>query len=214
MEKGVEEKLQKFFSQFKNQQYRKGEILIRADEPPRGVFYLRSGLVRQYAIARNGTELTVNIYKPGTFFPMMWVINNRHNPHYFEATAVSQVYQAPKHAVLKFLKDESDVVYDLVQRVYIGLEGLLQKVEYLMTGDAYSKLVIELLIAAKRFGEKNEKGTAITIPLAHHDLAHQIGITRETVSRGLGKLKKKDIIEYSHHKVIIHSMRDLEDELG
>ncbi len=45
MNSKVSAKLEKFFSTFKRQLYKKGEILIRADDTPTGVFYLKSGVV-------------------------------------------------------------------------------------------------------------------------------------------------------------------------
>ena len=75
----VTETLDIFFSQFKRRDYKKGEILIRADENPTGVLYVTAGNVREYAISSKGEELVVNIFKPGAFFPMTWGINQTEN---------------------------------------------------------------------------------------------------------------------------------------
>ena len=77
MNREVNQKLEVFFVQFKKQIYKKRELLIRTDEEPRGIFYLKRGRVKQYAISKKGDELVVNIFKPYTFFPMSWAISKR-----------------------------------------------------------------------------------------------------------------------------------------
>ncbi len=66
----IEEKVLVFFQHYKKQNYKKGELLIRADDQPQGIFYLKSGTVKVYAISKKGDELVVNLFKPKAFFPM------------------------------------------------------------------------------------------------------------------------------------------------
>ena len=96
MQTPVKQKIEAFFAQFKHQIYKKGEILISADESPSGVFYLKEGMIKQYLIARKGDELVINIFKPGSFSPMSWAINNTENKFYFEAAMTCEVYKAPR----------------------------------------------------------------------------------------------------------------------
>src|SRR5207302_1404657 len=105
-----------FFTQFKSQQYKKGEILIRADDDPAGIFYLHIGTVKMYLISRNGDEIVLNLFKPIAFFPMSWAINHTKNQYYFEAMDAVTVCRAPKEEVLAFLKKNPDVVLDLLAR--------------------------------------------------------------------------------------------------
>jgi len=207
----VKQKIEAFFTQFKSQTYKKGEILIRADEAPSGVFYLKEGAIKQYLISRKGTELVVNMFKPGSFSPMSWAINNSENIFYFEAATLCEVHKAPRERVLIFLKENPDVVFDLISRVYRGTDGLLLRMAYLMSGDAYERLITELLIQAKRFGTKNVQD--ITLTLNEKDLANQAGLTRETVSRELKKLKEKNLAIYTKGIILIPRLEDLESEL-
>ena len=84
MNNPAEKKVSNFFKKYKQQKYKKGEILIRADEDPSGIFYIIEGKVKEYAISKKGEEIIVNIFKPHTFFPMSWAINNTKNQYYYE----------------------------------------------------------------------------------------------------------------------------------
>ena len=153
MDTKITRKLDKFFAQYSSQTVKKGAILIRAGDEPKGIFYLKNGNIRQYAISKNGEELILNIYKPHTFFPMAWAVDAYPNTYYFDAMDESVVFIAPKEDVIAFVKREPDVLFDLVKRLFIGLDGLLSRLEFLMSGTARQKLITIILICAKRFGE-------------------------------------------------------------
>src|SRR5581483_4867418 len=195
----ITEKLAAFFGEFKEQKYRKGEILVRADENPRGIFYLTEGIVKEYAISKKGDEVVVNIFKPISFFPMSWAINNTENRYYFEAVNDVCLRLAPKEKVVAFVKAEPDVLFDLLSRLYRGVDGMLTRMTYLMGGNAKSRLITELIIAAKRFGKKDPTGKQIELWISEKDFAAQSGMTRETVSRGIKVLKDKGFITFNKH---------------
>ncbi|CAN5130130.1 Crp/Fnr family transcriptional regulator [soil metagenome] len=211
MDRLIADKLDKYFTSFKQQQYKKGEILIRADDNPQGIYYLKSGVVKKYAISKKGDELVVNLFKPISFFPMSWAINDSPNAYYYEAMTDLDIYRAPKEEVVKFIKSEPDVLYDLMSRVYKGTEGMLTKMTYLMAGNAYGRLITEIIIYAKRFGDKKIEQT--TMKVSEKDLAAQSGMTRETVSREMKVLKDKKLVTFNKNILLIKNLDALESEL-
>lgn len=213
MDVNSKQKLDSFFKQYKNQKFKKGEILIQADNEPTGIFYLINGLVRIYTISSSGDELTLNVFKPISFFPMSWAINQTQNHYYYEAMTDVEVLKAPKDAVMKFIKDKPDILLDLLSRIYHGLEGYMMRMEYLLTGNAKAKLISELLIYAKRFGKIVGNQIVIELKITEKDLASQSGIARETVSREIHELKKLDLITFKNNKLIVNDLKKLENEL-
>lgn len=211
MEVKVSEKLEKFFSKYRQLKYKKGEILVRAGDNPSGIFYLKSGRVKKYAISKKGDELIVNIFKPISFFPMSYALNKTPNDYYYEAMEDLELAKAPPDEVVAFMKEEPDVVYDLLSRVYSGTEGLLTRMTYLMAGNAYSRLVAELIIMAKRFGNKNAK--RVSIKVSEKELATQVGMTRETVSREIKILKERKLVEFKKGELVIFDINALQEEL-
>lgn len=211
MDKRVLDKIETFFSQFSLQKYKKGDLLILGGEAPSGIFYLKKGSVRQHSVSKDGGDQTLTIYKSGSFFPMMWAINNTPNSHYFEAMTECYVTKAPREKVIAFLKNEPEVTYDLLSRMYSGLSGLLSRIEYLMYGNAASKIIFTLLNFSYRFGEKSD--VAINLRITHREIAAYTGLTRETISREIGKLKKKGLVENTNNLVIIKNRSLLEDQL-
>lgn len=206
-------KLEIFFSHYKKQTYRKKEILIRADENPLGVYYIKSGLVKAYTLSKKGDETILNILKPNSFFPMPWVINDTKNSYYFEAMTAVEVWRAPKEKVLSFVKKENDILYDLLSRVYKGTEGLLLRLTHLRTGNAHARLVTEIIINTRRFGKKVKNTSKYFLKIREKDLARQAGMTRETVSREMKVLKDTGLISFEKNILEIYDIGLLELEL-
>lgn len=214
MDEAIKQKLDNFFRGHKKQNFHPKEILIRADEQPQGVFYLAEGMVKMYAISSQGEELVINIFRPLSFFPMDWVLNNSLTHYYYEAVSPVTVWKAPKEKFIKLLKSEPEILFDLVKRIYLGLEGYFSRMEFLMSGNARSRLIAEILIYARRFGKKEGSGVSIDVKLTEKDLASQSGMTRETVSREIGKLKDKGIVSYQKNTLVIKNLYKLESELA
>ncbi len=207
----MQKKLRDFFTQYRQREYKKGEIIIRADDMPAGIFYLRKGAVKMYLISRNGDELVLNLFKPISFFPMSWAINGTDNEYYFEAMEDISIWLATKDKVTAFLRENPDVLYDLVSRLFRGIDGMLARMAYLMAGSAYTRLITELLITAKRFGVEDKDG--ITFKITEKDLSASAGMTRETVSREMKILKEKGLVTFQKNILLVHRIEDLEKEL-
>ncbi len=207
------EKSAQFFKQFEQKVYKKGEILIRAGENPTGIYYVLSGTIKQYALSKKGEVVTINIFKPGSFFPMSWAINNTANVYFFETEDTVVLHKAPKERALEFIKHEPDVLYDLLSRTYYGTDGLQQRLTYLMTGSARERLITEIIIYAKRFGNR-EKTDKIICTVTEKDLAAATGMARETISREIGLLKQQGILDFTPGNLVIPDISLLENELS
>lgn len=213
MNSEVSDKIQQHFSQYRSRRYKKGHILIYAGDAVEHIYQLDSGVVKQYDISYRGDEVVLNMFKSPAFFPMSHVINKTLAKYIFEAETDIEVRQAPAGECLDFLKKNPDVLYDLLSRVYAGAEGLLGRMAHLMTSNAKSRLMYELILEARRFGVPQADGSCI-LTLTEKDLGSRAGLSRETVNRELHKLKAEQLITISRSSIHIPDMIALEKSLG
>lgn len=213
MDKQVAEKIEGFFSNYPVKTYRKGQILIYRGEEPAGIFHIISGRVKQYDVSDEGHSVVVNIYKPSTFFPMQWAINKTKNQYFFETVTAVKLHQASPEDTVKFLKENADVMFNLLSRVYSGLDGILRRAAHLMASKASIRILFELIIECKRFAQKQKDGSYI-IPMHAYELADTAGLSRETVSRELVVLKNAGLIAVNRRHIIVKDLQKLEEALG
>lgn len=202
-----------FFSRYQPMAYKKGELILRAEDVPFGVYFLKSGFVRQYLLSPSGETFIVHIYKPGSFFPLTWILNDTPNVYHFEAMTPVTVIRAPKDVFLEFMHQHSDVLYYATQRLALGLAGFVSRVAQLVLDDAYTKTILLLLYYADNFGENVKEGTMLTIPLTHREIASWIGTTRETASLQVETLVKKGLLSTKGRLLIIRDINTLQKEI-
>lgn len=210
----IAEQVQSFFAQFPAQSFPPKHILLAANSEPAGVYFVESGHLKQYALTIQGQELVVNIYKPGTFFPMMWAVANIPNSYFFETVDAVVVRRAPVADCLTFLSSHPDVTVDLLKRLYTGIDGLVSQMTHNSYSDSKRKVIAVLVMAAKRFGE--QEGSQITIiqQFTHKEIGALSATSRETVTRVLQEIEAEKLIRIQKRKIIVLDIQRLEDALA
>ena len=213
MDQVVRQKVQAFFDAYPLNTFDKKQILVQAGDEPPGVMYVIEGQVRQYDITAQGEEIVVNVFQSPAYLPMSWAITGTKNRYFYEAATQVAVRIAPKTDVVAFVKANPDVMFDLLSRVYSGVEGMQRRMAHLMGGTARTRVAYELLIECKRFGER-QSGNAYLVNIHEEELARRAGLSRETVNRELGKLKHDKLLKVSHKRLLIQDLTLLEQALG
>lgn len=205
-------KLHKFYTQYNPLHYKKKSLILHADDTPEEVFYIKEGFVRAYRISEQGEELTIIILKPRDFFPVTYGLNTLPNSYYLEAMTSLQIWKVPRKEFMSFLKDHPDVYHELTNKMMARFGGLLTRMEYLVFGNAYTKVATTILICAKSFGERWGENLIVTVPFTHKDIAAMVGITRETACLEMKKLERKGLIGHLGRLLIIKDIQALEEE--
>jgi len=213
MDLDILQKVQAFFDSYPKRTYPKDQIVIFGGESPDKIFYILSGRISQYDISYRGEEVVVNIFKAPAFFPMSWAINKTPNSYFFKAEEESLVHVAPYDDVVAFIKANPDVMFDLLSRVYRGVDGVLARTVHLMSGSARSRLVYELVVEADRFGHKLSKDV-YELHISEVDLSSHSGLARETISREIKHLKDKGHVEMRDGHIIVLNLTALKEYLS
>ncbi|MCL4353424.1 Crp/Fnr family transcriptional regulator [Patescibacteria group bacterium] len=189
--------------------YQRHEVILRPEDIPGGVYYLKKGFIELYALSEAGEKLTLIIFKPGDVFPLAWAVGDIPNRYYLSAMTGIELKRCSKNDFLAFIKNEPAVLYELLNHVSVRLHGLLERTEYLVFGSSYDKVASILLICAMRFGKKENGNIIIQVPLTHKDVAELVGLTRETTSLKIKKLEKEGLIARRGKFIIVKNMKKL-----
>ena len=199
--------------QFKPALYKKGETILRAGDFPQGVLFLKKGYVRLFSVSEDGKELTLVIYKPGEFFPVVWTFfGGKPSVYYFEALTACELIKVQREKFLGFITRDVDVFTYVAKHIITRFQIALQRMEYLAFGNSSSKLASILLICAKEYGKEGSLEPEIDIPLTHKDIANLVGVTRETISIELKKFERKGLVGRHGRHIVIKNKRQLARE--
>jgi CRP/FNR family cyclic AMP-dependent transcriptional regulator len=201
-----------FFDKYPTKKYSGKETILASGEDIRSVFFIRSGIARSFYIDEKGNELTINLLKPFSFFPMSAILAGKHSVYDFQAFTSTEVKVAPVNEVLKFLEKDSSFKSLLIRNFARGLEGYLIRSFFLIKGSAMQKVASTLLMLLRRFGRELDSEQWIDLPLTHQDIADLSGITRETVSIQIGILEKEKLITRRGKKTKIMDFKALSEK--
>jgi CRP-like cAMP-binding protein len=205
------QKLEEFFSHYTLVRYDKNERMLRENESPSGIYFVREGIVRTYLISEEGNELTVLLQPTQSLFPLRWAVNELPNIYNYQAMNPVELWRAPREAFQEFLQANPDVLMHITKSLVEDCSALIYRMQHTVFGNAYAKVAAVVLTAGKRFGEEGKKPSdvEVKIHLTHQQIADSAGITRETASLEMKKLKDNGLIEYHGRSLVILDMQQL-----
>lgn len=176
---------------------------------------IRSGCVKAYRLGNAGEEQVAAFKTAGDIFPECWAFDSTSNTmYYYETVDDSEIVTVDKESFLDLLAKRPDLkakAFDYMVKNHVGLMVHITALEQSLAAD---KLLMILYYLMVRYGVEKKAGEFwIKMKLRHATLAGLTGLTRETITSELGKLKKKRIVRYSLRHFIIYRSA-LKDRMG
>lgn len=195
------------------QTYKKKDFIIRPGDPPTGVSYIYKGLVKAYDITKYNEENLLIIRKEHELFPLIWAITGEERSVIYQALAPTVVWRIDRDVFLNFLRKHPETLAPLLDMTIEMYRLHSERILNLEYRTVRERLISFLFTMSHRFGQATPEGILIKVPLRHRDIASSINATRETTSRELASLIKKDLICISHGLVLIKDAESLRNHL-
>lgn len=207
----MDPKIQAFIRKFPTTRFEKGATILLKNETPNVVFGIKSGFVKGYDIDASGGEQLVWLGAKGDFFPVVWAFSLSQNVQYFfSAFSNTVLYNIDRQLFLDFLKNNQSALLEVTKRLVARLGDAARHLNAAEKTKAEDKIIHTLYFLSLRFGHINEPGSnerEVTLPITHQDIASLLGLTRETVTTGLGRLKEAGCIDYDKKRFVIYQDR-------
>jgi CRP-like cAMP-binding protein len=203
-----------FFRKYASLIYQKGDTILRPEDTPQGICFLKIGYVRSYAMSESGKETTISIYKKNSLFPLGWTFTNVNNAYFYEAMTKVKIYRAPRDMFHKFVMKRPDTLASIFKSVVFQLEIAFIRMQQIIGTDAYRRVCATILLLATRFGHQYKKFISVDIPITHLCVASIAGLSRETTSCIMKKISKKGMVSYHGKKLLIKNIEALRQESG
>jgi CRP/FNR family cyclic AMP-dependent transcriptional regulator len=194
--------------------YRKGDLIIRQEETPPGVFYIIQGLVKAYDITKYHEENLLIIRKSDEVFPLIWALNGQERQVIYQALAPTETWQISRKVFLEFIQINPDALaplLDMTLEMYRLHSERILNLEYRTVRE---RIISFLITMSQRFGQPGEDGLLIAAPLRHQDIASSVNASRETTSRELAGLERKGLIANKQSMIILKDPEVLRKHLS
>ncbi len=189
--------------------FAKGEIILRAGDEPQGVYLIEQGIVKIYALSKQGEERIHLFYAEYDVFPLMWAFKQAVRNVYYETLEPTTLWVIPLETFREYVSKNPEAANRLLEQA-VGLFRLYAgRIDNLLRPNSHDRIAHVLISLTSRFGVQTAPNEyTIDAVLTHQDIGSSINLTRETASRALERLKKNGVITYDDERRIV--IKDME----
>lgn len=205
----INELLQKYSDNKKS--YPEGNFVYQQDDLQQYLHFLISGRVKINLIDANGSEKTLAIHDPGSFFGETAFFDQHPSFTNVQALKNSEVLFFSKDQLTKLFTDYPEIVFQIFESMGRKIRLLSFQVEYMSFLKIEQRVAVLLLSLFESFGRKctvngsfpSENctfrgqctdGQHLEVTITDQEIADMIGTRREAVTKAINKLKKLKLI--------------------
>lgn len=194
---------------------KKRSVLIYQGEVPRQAYIVLSGVIKVYRLGTFGEEQIVGFRTKGDLFPESWLFGKTScSLFYYEALEDSEVLTVEKPVLLDLIETRPELKQHVFDDLMTNYTSLLLQTTALEQSRAAEKLLLMMYYLMLRYGRELNGGMYhVSLRLTHSTLGSLMGLTRETTTMELGRLKRKKIVSYNSSGFTINKF-ELEKRLG
>jgi len=182
----------RLFALAHRQQLDKRDRLFAAGDPARYVYNLTEGTVCVSRSMADGRRQILGFLLPGDFIGLEAAETHRCDA---EALTEAKVCRFERAAFDGFLQDNPDVALHLLRIASSDLAQAARHEVLLGRKTAVERIATFLLDLRDRSGARHLRTQPLALPMTRSDIADYTGLTIETVSRVLGRLRSSKVIE-------------------
>ena len=184
-------------------QFKKESVVLLEHETGSALFVIASGKVKISRVSEDGREVILTILGESDFFGEMAILDGLARSANVTAIEDSELFIIQRNDFLDLLKTHPEVTISLLQELTQRLRTADMKIKSLSLKDAEGKVATVLLQLADDIGRIKQGDVEIEKLPYQHDLANMAGTSRETISRTLHSLVKKELIDLKGSKLRI-----------
>jgi len=172
-----------------------GHVLFTAGEECRGLYMIETGRVRIYRTDPTGREQVLHVEGPGRTVAELPLFDGGPYPASAITIEDATLVFLPRAAFEYLYRNQPDIAHAVIRALGRRLRHLVHLTETLAFRDVAARLAMLLVGYAERGGIATRDGIEIELDRTQEELAHEIGTARESVSRAMKQLRRKDLIK-------------------
>ncbi len=178
-------------------------IVYAPSTPDLSVLLVAEGRVKIKDVTPDGKETILAFVEEGEVFGELALLDNRPRQEYAEAVLETRVLALPRDELLRLMEARPDVAFSLTKLIGLRRRRIENRLRNLLFLSSRDRMVHMLLELQETHGDRSGAGCRIRLPLSHQDLAGLIGVTRETATTVLGRLKAERLIKMERRRITV-----------
>lgn len=186
-----------------------GERLLHEGYSADRVYVVCQGRIKLTASSPEGRVLIVRIAGPGDVLGLAAALKGTMHKVAAETLEPCEVKAMGRVQFLEFMERFREVSRNVTTSVALEYEGAMLSARRLaLSGSAAGKLA-SVLLEWGRMGHEDE-AMEFRMPLTHEELGSMAGLSRETVTRLLGRFSREGLLEQVGDRMVLREPEKLE----
>ncbi|HET9721636.1 MAG TPA: Crp/Fnr family transcriptional regulator [Candidatus Saccharimonadales bacterium] len=195
--------MENLFDNLPIRQSRKGQVLIYEGDNVKNIFFLVGGYVKVFSILPSGNQRILVIYGPGDIFPLTSFLSGSGIAVYFhECMTDIELKSIPQADFQQKIRGNLEIGEKLIAYTYRLNQLFMDRINILSAHSARQKIASLLVYLAKRVGTSEHENIRLDLPLTSRDVADMCGLTRETATLQLIRMKKEGIVSGGRYLIV------------
>lgn len=174
----------------------KGEAIYAMGDEIDSLYVIHSGRVKIYRLSDTGKEQVIRVLKAGDFMGELALFSHSPMGDFGEALENSTMCVIEGSSLKEIMGKYPSIAFKILEELSQRLEKTEQRLEDVSLHSAERRLAQTLL-------DLSLGGEAIELEMSKRDLASQLGMTGETLSRKLSAFQDLGLIEQIGHRGIL-----------
>lgn len=192
-------------------QVRKKEVLFSEGEEAKGFYVICSGKVKLYKISPEGKEQILHVVSAPDAFAEAALFLEGNYPAFAEALSDCQLLYIPKRDFIQLIEKNPRLSINMIVSLSQYLRRFASLIEELSLKEVSSRIAKYLLDLSIKSSREGKSPKEVELDLSKTQLASKLGTISETLSRTLGKMKAKGIIDVKGNRILILDRESLEE---
>jgi CRP/FNR family transcriptional regulator len=188
-----------------------GAILFVEGQTPRGLFILCSGKVNLSTTSREGKILILKTAEAGEVLGMSAAISGAGYETTAETATPCQLNFVDRAHILDLLQTHNEVGVQTAHCLSRDFQSAQRDIHDLVLTRSSAGKLARLLLSHSPSEDMDEHEIRIHASMTHEEMAQRIGSSRETVTRLLSNLRRKQLIRSDGPTIVIRNRTALEE---
>lgn len=182
----------------------KGEQIYALGDEVDSLFVIHEGLVKIYRLSDTGKEQVIRLIKPGDFLGELTLFSHSPMGHFAEALEDTTMCIIEGERLKELMGKYPSIAFKVLEELSRRLEQTEQLLEEISLHSVERRIAQTLL-------DLSEGGDVVELEMSKKDLASQMGMTSETLSRKLSSFQAQGLIDQiGQRRIIIQDRAGLE----
>lgn len=179
--------------------FKKGEVIVKQNEPIVDFFYIKNGIVKLSKVTESKRNHIISIAKPHDYISLLTVFHGKNYAYTMTAIEYTEICVFPLNLIIDLAMRHGNFGIGLLKKSSKTADDIIDRFIQNNSRNLRGRIAMTLL----DFSLNIYKSHIFELPVSRKEIAELIGMTTENVIRILSEFRKEKIIKINGKEIEI-----------